>query len=140
MALVIAGGSIRLYLNERVYSVAQSVSLEVETGEYEIRGINSPYAQELAGGGQISIKGSVSGVRIKNSGGIQGSNGRPLFSDAAASNLVSLRVEDRATGETIWNIPKAKLSNISEGAATKGIYHVSFNFIGQILYYPLDLS
>jgi hypothetical protein len=111
-----------------------------QTGEYEIYGINSPYPQEIAGGGQISVKGSCRGVRVKNSGGLQGVNARPLFSDVAASNYVSLRLEDRSTGETIWSIPKAKLSNIQEGVAIKGIYQVSFDFVGQILFWPLDLA
>lgn len=114
--------------------------MEYDSGEYEIRGINSPNPQEIAGGGQISVRGSVRGVRIKNSGGVQGINARPLFYDVAASNYVSLRLEDRSTGETIWSIPNAKLSHISEDVQTKGTYKVNFDFIGQILYWPLDLS
>lgn len=139
-SLVETGSLIRLYVNNRVYSVAQSVSVDIDTGEYSIYGINSPYPQEIAGGGQVQIHGSVKGVRIKNSGGVQGSNLRPLFSDIAASNYVSLRLEERATGETIWSIPKAKITKVSEGAAAKGLYHLDFDFIGQILYWPLDLS
>jgi hypothetical protein len=138
--IVISGGLIRLYVNNHVYAVTQSVSLTQQTGEYEIYGINSPYPQEIAGGGQVSTKGSVKGVRVKNSGGLQGVNLRPLFSDIAASNYVSLRLEDRSTGETIWSIPKAKVSNINESVATRGIYQVSFDFTGQVLFWPLDLS
>lgn len=139
-SLVVAGGSCRLYVNNRIYSVTQEVTMNQQTGEYEIYGINSPYPQEIAGGGQISVKGSVRGVRVKQSGGVQGSNLRPLFSDAAASNYVALRLDDRATGETYWSIPKAKVFNVQETVATKGIYHVSFEFSGIILYWPLDLS
>ena len=139
-SLIVTGGLVRLYVNNRVYSVAQSVSVTQQTGEYEIFGINSPNPQEIAGGGQISVKGSCKGVRIKQSGGLQGSNARPLFSDAAASSYISLRLEDRSTGETIWSIPKAKISNINESVAIKGVYQASFDFIGQILYWPLDLS
>jgi len=110
------------------------------TGEYEIFGINSPYPQEIASGGQRTVRGSVSGVRTKNSGGLQAINALPLFSDVAASNYVSLRLEDRSTGETLWSIPKAKLSDVQETVTVKGVYKISFNFIGQILFYPLDLS
>jgi len=138
--LVISGALCRLYLNNKVYSVAQSVTLNYETGEYSIYGINSPDPQEIAGGGQNVVRGSVRGLRIKNSGGIQGVNGRPLFSDRAASNYVSLRLEDRSTGETIWSIPKAKINNVSESIAIKGTYKINFDFIGQILFWPLDLS
>jgi len=138
--LVIAGGSVRLYINNTVYSVTQSASLEVDTGEYAIYGINSPYPQELAGGGQISVKGSIKGVRIKNSGGLQGSNIRPLFSDVAASNYVSLRLESRDTGEILWSIPKAKITHTSDAVQTKSTYKISFEFIGIIPFFPLDLS
>ena len=139
-SIIVTGPLCRLYVNNKVFSVTQSVSLTQQTGEYEIFGINSPYPQEIAGGGQVSTKGSAKGVRVKNSGGLQGHNLRPLFSDIAASNYVSLRLEDRSTGETIWSLPKAKLSNISESVAIKGIYQVSFDFVGQILFWPLDLS
>ncbi len=139
-SLVISSGLTRLYINNRVYTTTQSVSLDNQTGEYEIFGINSPNPQEIAGGGQRTVHGQVSGVRTKNSGGLQGSNALPLFSDVAASNYVALRLEDRSTGETLWSIPKAKLSNVKEEITIKGTYKLSFSFMGQILYYPLDLS
>ena len=138
--LVISAAMVRLYVNNRIYPVTQSISVNIDTGEYAIYGINSPYPQEIAGGGQNSVKGSATIVRTRNSGGVQSVNLRPLFSDLAASNYVSLRLEDRSTGETLWSIPKAKLSNVKESAQAKGVYHTSFDFIGQILFWPLDLS
>jgi len=139
-SLIVTAALCRLYVNNVIYPVTQNVSVNVDTGEYSIYGINSPYPQEIAGGGQNMVKGSATVVRTKNSGGVQGVNLRPLFSDLAASNYVSLRLEDRSTGETIWSIPKAKISNIKETVATKGIYHISFDFTGQILFWSLDLS
>lgn len=138
--LVISGALIRIFINNKVYSVAQSVSLDHDTGEYPIYGINSPNPQEIAGGGQTVTRGSVRGVRIKNSGGLQGINARPLFSDLAASSYVSLRLEDRSTGETLWSIPKAKITKINETVQVKGTYKINFDFVGQILFYPLDLA
>jgi hypothetical protein len=139
-SLVISSGLVRLYVNNRILTTTQTVSMENQTGEYEIFGINSPYPQEIAGGGQRSVRGSVAGVRTKNSGGLQSAGALPLFSDVAASNYVSLRLEDRSTGETLWSIPKAKLSNVQESISIKGVYKISFQFTGQILFYPLDLS
>ena len=138
--LVISSGLTRLYVNGRILTTTQSVSMQNQTGEYAIYGINSPYPQEIAGGGQRVVSGKVSGIRTKNSGGLQGVNALPLFSDVAASNYVSLRLEDRSTGETLWSIPKAKLSNVQESISVKGTYKISFDFIGQILFYPLDLA
>jgi hypothetical protein len=139
-SLVIPGSICRLYINNTIYNVAQSFSYEYEAGEYEIRGIDSPYPQEIAGGGSISIKGSVSGVRLKNGGGLQAQNARPLFSDVLASPYISIRLDDRRTGETLISIPNAKISNIKDSVSTKGIYRVNFSFTGQVAYFPLDLS
>ena len=138
--LVISGGSVRLYVNNRILTTTQTVSMQNSTGEYEIFGINSPYPQEIASGGQRTVHGKVSGIRTKNSGGLQATNALPLFSDVAATSYSSLRLEDRSTGETIWSIPKCKLSNVDESVSAKGIYRISFDFIGQILFYPLDLA
>ena len=139
-SLIVSAALCRLYVNNRIYPITQNVSINIDTGEYSIYGINSPDPQEIAGGGQTMVKGSITTVRTKNSGGVQGANLRPLFSDRAASSYVSLRLEDRSTGETLWSVPKAKISNVKESAQAKGIYHISFDFIGQILYWPLDLS
>jgi hypothetical protein len=139
-SLVVSAARCRLYVNNKIYAVTQDVSVTIETGEYPIFGINSPYPQEIAGGGQNIVKGSAKVVRTSNSGGLQGVNLRPLFSDLAASSYVTLRLEDRQTSETLWSIPKAKITNVVESVTAKGIYHTSFQFIGQILFWPLDLS
>lgn len=138
-SLIVTAPLCRLWVNNKIYPVTQSVSIELDQGTYPIYGINSPDPQELATG-QRSVKGSVKGVRIKNSGGLQGVNLIPLFSDLAAGNYVSLRLENRADGETIWSIPKARVGKISESVQTKGIYLISFDFTGMLLYYPLDLA
>lgn len=139
-SIILSGALVRLYVNNQIYKVAQDVRLELDTGEYAIYGINSPYPQELAGGGQVAIRGSVRGLRVQQSGGLQGQNLRPLFSDLAASNYVSLRLEDRSTGETIWSVPKAKITKVSDAAMIKATYKVSFDFVGQVLFWPLDLA
>ena len=139
-SLVVSAARCRLYVNNKIYSVAQDVSISQDTGEYSIYGINSPYPQEIAGGGQNVVRGSAKVVRTSNSGGLQAVNLRPLFSDIAASSYVSLRLEDRQTGETLWSVPKAKISNVVESVTAKGLYQTSFQFIGQIMFWPLDLS
>lgn len=139
-SIIVSSALCRLYINNKIYPVTQSVSISHDTGEYAIYGINSPYPQEIAGGGQDMVKGNATLVRTRNSGGVQAVNLRPLFSDIAASNYVSLRLEDRSTGETLWSVPKAKITNVKETAQAKGIYHITFDFVGQIMFWPLDLS
>lgn len=137
MALILAGANIRVYINNAVYKVTQSISLSIDYGETEIYGIDSPYAQEIAGT-KISIRGSINGLRIKNSGGIQAANMRPLFTDFAASPYISIRIQDFDTREDIVFIPNAKITRESHSASVKGTYKLNMEFVGQIPYMALD--
>jgi hypothetical protein len=131
------GSQIIVYINNQPYKVTQSLTFEVDYGEEAIYGIDTPYAQEIAGG-RVVVRGSVKGLRIKNSGGLQGYNLRPLFTDLMASPYVSIRVADRTTGEDIVLVQSAKISNESHTASIKGSYKLNFDFVGQIPLFALD--
>lgn len=139
-SLIVTAALCRLYINNVVYRVTTDVSVNIDIGVNSVYGINSPYPQEIYTGGQNVVKGSASVVRTRNSGGLQATGAVQLFSNLGATNFCSLRLEDRSTGETLWSVPKAQISNIREGVSKKGVYQTSFEFVGQILYYPLDLS
>lgn len=136
---VISGALIKVFVNNKLYKEVQSVSFEIDYGEEEIYGIDSPYPQEIATN-RISVRGSISGIRLKNSGGIQAYNLRPLYSDVAASPYISIRIQDRQSTEDILFIPNAKISNEKHSASTKGTYKLSFDFKGQIPLATLDRS
>lgn len=136
-SLVLTGATIKLYINNKVYNVVQSISLVVDYGENSIFGIDVPYAQELAVT-KITVSGSVQGLRLKMSGGIQANNLRPLFQDATAANYISIRISDRFTGEDIVYIPSAKVTRESHSIVTKSTYKLNFDFIGQIPLFSLD--
>lgn len=138
-SLVLAGAHIKLYINNTVYKEVQSISLVIDYGEAEIYGIDCPYPQEIAGT-KISVKGNVSGIRVKNSGGLQSKSIRPLFTDLAASPYISIRIQDRDTKEDILYIPNAKVGRESHSAATKSSYKLSFDFAGQIPFSSVDRS
>lgn len=137
--IILVGAHIKLYINNQVYKTVQSVSLVVDYGETEIRGIDVGYAQEIAPG-VLSVRGSVQGLRVKNSGGLQAASMRPLFVDLLASPYISIRIQDRSTGEDILYIPQCKVSQESHTMATKATYKMNFNFIGQVPYFALDRS
>lgn len=136
---VLTGANIKLYVNNKVYKEVQSVSLSVDYGENEIYGIDSMYAQEIAPT-KITVRGNVQGIRVKMSGGLQAKNIRPLFQDVAASSYISIRIQDRLTGEDIVFIPNAKVTRESHVMATRATYKLSFEFIGQIPLFALDRS
>lgn len=138
-SLILTGAHIKLYINNKVYKEVQSVSFSIDYGETEIFGIDVEYAQEIAPT-RISVRGSVNGLRVKMSGGLQGMNGRPLFTDNAASPYISIRIQDRDSEEDILFIPNAKITRENHSIATKSTYKLSFDFIGQIPLFALDRS
>lgn len=138
-SLVLTGANIKLYINNKVYNVVQSISLNIDYGETEIYGIDALYAQEIAPN-RVTVRGSVSGIRVKLSGGLQASNLRPLFMDLAAAPYVSLRITDRYSGEDIIFIQNAKVTRESHSIATKSTYKLNFDFVGQIPLMALDRS
>jgi hypothetical protein len=138
-ALILTGANIKLYINNQVYKEVQSVQFSVDYGETEIYGIDSLYAQEIAPT-KISVRGSVSGLRVKLSGGLQTKNMRPLFVDIAASPYISIRITDRYSGEDILFIPNAKVTREAHQIATKSTYKMNFDFVGQIPLFALDRS
>lgn len=138
-ALTLAAGNINFYINNQIYKVTQALTLEVDYNEESVYGIDCPWPQEVMPG-KVMIRGSVKGLRIKNSGGLQGSNMRPLFTDLAASPYVSIRIQDRTTNEDIALIVNAKISNEMHSMTAKGMYRLDFNFIGQQILWALDRS
>ena len=138
-SVVLTGAHIKLYINNKLYKEVQSLSLSVDYGEAEIYGIDAAYAQEIAVT-KISVRGSVNGIRIKLSGGLQAANLRPLFQDVAASPYISIRIQDRDSSEDICFIPAAKVTRETHSIATKSTYKLSFDFVGQIPLFALDRS
>jgi hypothetical protein len=136
-SIVLTGAHIKLYVNNKLYKEVQSVALNVDYGESEIYGIDAPYAQEIAPT-KVTVRGTVNGIRIKYSGGLQATNLRPLFTDIAASPYVSIRIQDRQSGEDIVFIQNAKVTRESHAAATKSTYKLNFDFVGQIPLFALD--
>lgn len=133
----LSGAHIKLYVNNKLYNTVQSITFTIDYGEKPIYGIDASYPQEIAPS-RVSVRGSVSGVRVKYSGGLQSISGRPLFQDIAASPYVSLRIHDRSTGEDIMFIQNAKISRETHSAVIKQTYKISFDFEGQIPLMALD--
>ena len=112
MILTITGADVKVYINNKVYPYIKSISVKIDYGEQPIKGIDSAFAQEIASTG-VTITGSVTGMRVKLSGGLQAMNMRPLnlAADIAANPYISIRIQDRSTSEDILFIPNAKVSS-----------------------------
>jgi hypothetical protein len=137
--VTMTGATITIFWNNQQYKEVADVSFTVDYGEEEIDGIDSPYAQEIAGG-KIRISGQINGFRIKNSGGLQAKNLRPLFTDQSAAPYVSLRITDRSTSEDVAFFPQCKISSESHSIPTRGTYKLNFSFKAIIPLWALDRS
>lgn len=135
--VVITSAQITIQFNNQQYKEVADISFTIDYGEEEIFGVDSPYAQEIAGG-KITVRGQVNGYRIKLSGGLQGKNLRSLFSNVSATPYVSLLVEDRSTQENIIFIPNCKISSESHSIPNKGTYKLNFSFVGMVPLMALD--
>lgn len=133
----IVGAHIKIYINGIPYQESQSASWNIDYGEEPIYGIDSPFPQEIKTT-RISVEGKIEGVRIMNSGGIQGYNARPGIRESVFGPYISLRVQDRRTGEDLIFIPFAKVKNESTQINTKGVVKTSFSFSGLQPLQPLD--
>lgn len=138
-SIVLTGANIRLYVNNKIFNTVQNINFVVDYGETEIYGIDSPYPQEIAPG-KITVRGTISCIRVKNSGGLQASKLRPTYSDFAASPYISLRINDRSSNEDILFIPNCKVTKETHTAGTKQTYKLVFDFVGQIPLFALDRS
>jgi hypothetical protein len=136
-SVVLSGALVRIYINNRVYNEAQAVSYTLDYGETEVYGIDSPFPQEIHST-RAMVAGSISGLRLRNSGGIQPFNARPKITDVIKAEYISLRIQDRSTGEDILFIPNAKVSKQSLQVQAKGVVRLSFDFKGLIGFEPMD--
>jgi hypothetical protein len=136
-SVVLSGAAIKLYINNKPYNEVQQISYVLDYGEYSIYGIDSPHPQELAPT-KSSIQGSITGVRIKHSGGIQAVDARPLIKDILAAPYISIRIHDRSSKEDLIFIQSAKITNQKVAIGAKGTVKLSFDFIGMLGFEPLD--
>lgn len=136
-SIVLTGALIKLYINNKLYKEAQSVAYVIDAGEQEIYGIDSPFPQEIAST-RATVSGSVTGVRIRASNGLQAYNARPLVKDLMKAEYISIRIQDRSSGEDILFIPNAKITQQTFQSAAKGVVRLSFNFKGLVGFEALD--
>jgi hypothetical protein len=127
--VILTGASIFIYLNNKLYGPAQQMQYTIDSQDQEIYGVDSFYPQEIAPS-RGSISGSISGLRVRNSGGLVALGLRSTAAKPLAGNYVSIRIRDRLTGEDIIFIQQAKITSEQNQVSAKGTYKLSFNFKG----------
>jgi hypothetical protein len=139
LPVVMTGAQIQIWANNQQYKQVANITFTVSYGTEEIYGIDSPYAQELAEE-KVQVSGTITGFRLKLSGGLQAKTLRPLFSDISAAPYISIRVTDRSTSEDIIFFPQAKVTSETHTIPIKGVYSLNFTFKAIVPYFALDRS
>lgn len=136
-AVSLSGALVRIYVNGRVYPEAQSVSYSIDYGEVPTYGIDITFPQEIHST-RTMVTGTISGIRIQNSAGIQSYNARPTILNTIKAEYISIRIQDRKSGEDLLFIPQAKITKQDLQMQSKGMVRLSFNFMGIVPFEPSD--
>lgn len=138
-SVVLKGAEVKTYISDKLYAEVQSIQYNIDYGEQEIYGIDSPFPQEIAPG-RVSVQGTVNGLVIKNLGGLQAYDIRAKINEILFAPYTSLRLKDRHSDKDLFWLPQMKVVAESVQIQAKGVVRVSFTFKGIIPYNPLDMQ
>jgi hypothetical protein len=136
---VLKGSEVKVYVGGKLYAEVQSIQYAIDYAESEIYGIDSQFPQEIAPG-RVSVQGSVSGLVIKNLGGLQAYDLRSKINEILYAPYVSLRIKDRHSDSDLFWLPQMKVVSEQMSIQAKGVVKISFSFKGIIPYNPIDLN
>ena len=139
MQVVLRAADVKIFIGGKVYPEVQSIAYTIDYGETSIYGIDQVFPQEIAPG-KVTVMGTVSGIRIKGLGGLQGYGIRSKINEVLYAPYVSIRIKDRHSDSDILWIPNAKISREELSMQAKGIGRLNFNFIGIVPYNALDMA
>jgi hypothetical protein len=138
-ALVLAGADCRVSLGGQAMNEVQSISYIIDYGEEEIMGIDSIHPQEIAAT-KMTVSGTISGLRIKGSGGTQAKKITPLVNEIMQRNYISIKIDNPSTGYAILFIPNAKITREDVSVTAKGTVKFNLTFKGILALQELDIA
>lgn len=126
------GSGIVVKVNGNVVGYATSIQYNRSIGVRPIYGIDSPFIREIGITGPYQVTGTLSGFRLRDSGGLEGqaimnaSNPDDYFNQ----KYVSLEIIDRLSGSAIGTISQAIFVSDSWTISAKAPVTFSAQFIG----------
>ena len=133
------GAEVKLYIAGKLYPEVRNISYTIDKGMQEIYGIDSSFPQEIRPT-RHSVQGTVTGVRIKYGGGLQGKGAVATIDQLLKSPYVAIRVQDRFSQQDVLFVPQAIITNESVTIPAKGVVQLSFTFKGIIPYGEVELA
>lgn len=132
---VIQGAAVKLLINGKVVGIGTSISYQRDQGAKFIYGIDDPVAKEVAITGPYSIKGQITGLRTRSSGGFDGLQviNASTVSDYFNQQYCVLELVDRKTGVTFAKINKVIFNSDSLQVSAKSVVTISASFMGTFM-------
>jgi len=123
----ITGAELKIYINNRIFGVCDSLSWTVDSGRRSIRGLDSNEPYEIAEG-PATIQGSMQVKRLRRDGGLEGRGLMGLPHQFSLEKYISIRILERKTEAVVFATDRALLTNQSWRVGVKGLLTGSFNF------------
>ena len=100
---VLTGQGVVIYVNKSMVGFATGIEYTRRTNVEYIYEIDSPFAAEVAPKGPYSVTGTLTGLRMKGSGGLDGSGIMDVSNVANffTQKYVTLEIRDRTTDQAI---------------------------------------
>lgn len=136
-AQTLTGARAKLYINEKLIGLATDCSWSLPYGMEPVHTLGRYEPQEIVPVSQEAIEVSMNGMRVVNNGPHQGFDGNvdtaklvPVLKDLLNNKDITIRIEDRQTGEEIMRVAQCRSRGYSSQVGAKGMVTYSMNFIG----------
>ena len=126
---ILTGAGIRCLVNSVDLGVVTGIQYNIATAREEDRGIDSLAPFELSPT-STSVSGSISLVKIRDDGGLEGHNIVKPLPYISEDEYFTLELKDRLTGSTYLKVTHAAVDGQSWSAQARGIVTGQFSFHG----------
>lgn len=127
-SLTLHGASAKVYINGQPFGIATSVSFNSDEGTHAIYGIDNDLPIELAPG-PSNVTGSITCVRTRLSGGLEGRGITAPLSLMQLQKYFSIDVIDRVTQSIIFSSDRCKLVSQNWQIGAKSVISGNFSFL-----------
>lgn len=136
-AQTLTGARAKLYVNEQLMGLATDCSWSLPYGMEPVHTLGRYEPQEIVPVSQEAVEVSLNGMRVVNFGPHFGFDGNidtakvvPVLKDLLNNKDVTIRIEDRQTGEEVMRVAQCRSRGYSSQVGAKGMVTYSMTFVG----------
>lgn len=132
---IMTGAACRLLVNGKLIGVSTAITIQRDQGVKAIYGVDSPVAQEIAVTGPYTVRGSITGLRTRSSGGFDGLQivNSSTLADYFNQKYCVIELVDRKTNVTFAKVNKVIFNSDSIQVSARQVITINASFIGTFL-------